>query len=135
MSAELERLKGLRREKMRELVAQGRTNSEAYEACYLLNERIDEQASEDALSARVAADIEVIRPPAPEPEPSPDWHARYKGYAYRQTVKTRNTMAAELARDIERARKSPAELERQAARLASYTELIDTLDALKGMLK
>lgn len=68
-------------------------------------------------------------------EEPPDWHARYKGYAFRQLVATRNRMAVELARDIERGHKSAPELERAAARLASYTELIDILTALKGHLK
>lgn len=69
------------------------------------------------------------------PEERPDWHARYEGYAFRQIRKVRNTMAAELERDTAAARKSPAELERQAARLASYDDLITTLDHLKGQLK
>lgn len=88
----------------------------------------------EAIAREAVQELEEVAARVTAPE-VPDWHARYRGYAYRQIVKTRNIMASELARDVERRHKSAAELERQAARLASYTELIDTLDALKGMLK
>jgi hypothetical protein len=79
-------------------------------------------------------DTPPAEPPVTAAE-APDWHARYEGYAFRQIRRVRETMAAELERDRERGKKTPAELDRQAARLASYDDLITTLDHLKGQLK
>lgn len=69
---------------------------------------------------------------APE---SPDWHARYEGYAFRQIRRVRDTMARDLTRDLERGHLTTGEIARARARLASYDDLIITLDHLKGQLK
>lgn len=67
MSAELARLKGLRRAKMADLVQNhGRTNSEAFEACWKLTEQIEEQRAADVRDAAVARDIAALKVTAEE---------------------------------------------------------------------
>jgi hypothetical protein len=92
--------------------------------------------AEEARVARIVADVEAGKVVSfTVPAPAVDWNARYKGYAYRQLVNTRDRMLADLTRDIEQGRKSGAELDRGAARLASYNDLITALESLKGLLK
>lgn len=77
--------------------------------------------------------VENVTPEGPAE--GPDWNARYKGYAYRQLVNTRDRMAEQLLRDFEANKLSGPDLARAEARLASYNDLVTALNTLKGLLK
>lgn len=65
------------------------------------------------------------------PAESPDWEHRYRGYAYRQLVATRDRMAAEVARDVNTGKLTGDDQARAEARLTSYNTLIESIDNLR----